>query len=434
MFDKIKEKYSLSDAEAMLIKKGILFNALFNISKMLPVGICAYVLSQMYLIITNKTDGGGLPLAMYLGISAIAILLMILLSYVEYTKTFIDIYQESANRRVSISEFLRKLPLSFFAKRDISDLTTVVMTDTSGIEHALAHVIPQCYGTLLSTIVIFLSMLIFNFKMAMSLFWVIPIAFAVVLLSRKLQKSYSEKFKNEKLVSSDQIQTTLEMIKEIKSFSLEEKQKRSIKVQLDAFEKKQRESELFSATILASAQMILKLGIATVILVGAYLLLHEEIDLFTYIIFLFSAGLIYDPIHVLMNSLTEIFSTDVLVKRMDDIKKEHINVEPFSAKTDDMSIKFDNVTFGYDDEDVLKNVTFTVKSGSKTALVGSSGSGKSTVLKLAAGFYKASSGNIFLGGTDISNVDDESLLKYYFLMEQLWITFDWEIKMQRMMK
>ena len=424
MFNKIKEKYHLSDAEAILIKKGILFNTLSNISKMLPVGICAYVLSQMYSIITNKNYSVELPILMYLGVSATAILLMILLSYIEYTKTFIDIYQESANRRISISEFLRKLPLSFFAKRDISDLTTVVMTDTSGIEHALAHVIPQCYGTVLSTVVIFLSMLIFNFKMAMSLFWVIPIAFAVVLLSRKLQKSYSEKFKNEKLASSDQIQTTLEMIKEIKSFSLEEKQKKSIKVQLDAFEKKQRESELFSATILASAQMVLKLGIATVILVGAYLLLHGEIDLFTYIIFLFSAGLIYDPIHALMNSLTEIFSTDVLVKRMDDIKKEHINVEPFSAKTDDMSIKFDNVTFGYDDEDVLKNVTFTVKSGSKTALVGSSGSGKSTVLKLAAGFYKASSGNIFLGGTDISNVDDESLLKYYSVVFQDVLLFD----------
>lgn len=424
MFNKIKEKYHLSDAEAILIKKGILFNTLSNISKMLPVGICAYVLSQMYSSITNKNYSVELPILMYLGVSATAILLMILLSYIEYTKTFIDIYQESANRRISISEFLRKLPLSFFAKRDISDLTTVVMTDTSGIEHALAHVIPQCYGTVLSTVVIFLSMLIFNFKMAMSLFWVIPIAFAVVLLSRKLQKSYSKKFKSEKLASSDQIQTTLEMIKEIKSFSLEEKQKKSIKVQLDAFEKKQRESELFSATILASAQMILKLGIATVILVGAYLLLHGEIDLFTYIIFLFSAGLIYDPIHALMNSLTEIFSTDVLVKRMDDIKKEHINVEPFSAKTDDMSIKFDNVTFGYDDEDVLKNVTFTVKSGSKTALVGSSGSGKSTVLKLAAGFYKASSGNIFLGGTDISNVDDESLLKYYSVVFQDVLLFD----------
>lgn len=424
MFDKIKEKYSLSDAEAMLIKKGILFNALSNISKMLPVGICAYVLSQMYSIITNKNHSAELPIVMCLGVSAIVILLMILLSYVEYTKTFIDIYQESANRRVSISEFLRKLPLSFFAKRDISDLTTVVMTDTSGIEHALAHVIPQCYGTLLSTIVIFLSMLIFNFKMAMSLFWVIPIAFAVVLLSRKLQKRYNEKFKSEKLASSDQIQTTLEMIKEIKSFSLEEKQKTSIKIQLDAFEKKQRESELFSATILASAQMILKLGIATVILVGAYLLLHGEIDLFTYIIFLFSAGLIYDPIHALMNSLTEIFSTDVLVKRIDDIKKEHINVEPFHAKTNDMSIRFDNVTFGYEDEDVLQNATFTVKSGSKTALVGSSGSGKSTVLKLAAGFYKASSGNIFLGGTDISNVDDESLLKYYSVVFQDVLLFD----------
>ena len=424
MFNKIKEKYHLSDAEAILIKKGILFNTLSNISKMLPVGICAYVLSQMYSIITNKNYSVELPILRYLGVSATAILLMILLSYIEYTKTFIDIYQESANRRISISEFLRKLPLSFFAKRDISDLTTVVMTDTSGIEHALAHVIPQCYGTVLSTVVIFLSMLIFNFKMAMSLFWVIPIAFAVVLLSRKLQKSYSEKFKNEKLASSDQIQTTLEIIKEIKSFSLEEKQKKSIKVQLDAFEKKQRESELFSATILASAQMVLKLGIATVILVGAYLLLHGEIDLFTYIIFLFSAGLIYDPIHALMNSLTEIFSTDVLVKRMDDIKKEHINVEPFSAKTDDMSIKFDNVTFGYDDEDVLKNVTFTVKSGSKTALVGSSGSGKSTVLKLAAGFYKASSGNIFLGGTDISNVDDETLLKYYSVVFQDVLLFD----------
>ncbi|MTI47242.1 MAG: ABC transporter ATP-binding protein [Firmicutes bacterium] len=422
MFEKIKQKYYLSDAEANLIKQGVIFNALSNISKMLPVGICTYVLSQMFSSTLKTVES--LPIMTYLVISLISVGVMIVLSYAEYTKTFIDIYKEGANRRTEITEFLRKLPLAFFSKRDIADVTTIIMTDISGIEHALAHVIPQYYGTIISTIIVCIAMSVLNYKLALVLFWVIPIALLVVKFSRKLQEQLASKFKEVKLNSSDQIQSTLEMIKEIKSFSLEKDHKEVIKNQLNNFEQIQRKTELFSATILASAQMILNLGTATVIVVGSLLLLKGEIALFTYIVFLFSAGLVYEPVHSLMNSLTEIFSTDVLLKRINDIMSQDVEANNSAVDDSNMEISFKNVSFGYNDTNVLNKVTFRAEKGKKTALVGASGSGKSTVLKLAAGFYKPKSGEIYLGDQDISKLNSESLLKNYGVVFQDVLLFD----------
>lgn len=406
------------------MRQGIIFNALSNISKMFPVGVTTYVLSQMFLIITKDSGNVKLPIGQYVLISLGIILLMTIMAYIEYTKTFVDIYRESANRRIDIAEFLRKLPLSFFAKRDLSDLTTVIMTDTSGIEHALAHVIPQCYGTLISTIIICIAMLFLNFKLAIALFWVIPIAFLVVFISRKMQAKYSEKFKEEKLNASEKFQMTLEMIKEIKAFGVEDYYKNDLKEQLNIYEQMQRKTELFSATILASAQMILKLGTVTVIFIGSLLLLKNKVDLFTFIIFLFSSGLVYEPINGLINSLTEIFQADLLVDRIDKIKEEKIEESKADIDGDDLSIRFENVYFGYDEMNVLNGISFTAKEGEKTAFVGSSGSGKSTALKLAAGFYKPDKGSVYIGKNDISEINSEELLKYYSVVFQDVLLFD----------
>lgn len=424
MFELIKNKYSLSESESNLIKQGIIFNALSNLSKMLPVGISTYVLSQMFTFVSQNKISVKLPITKYVCLSLIIIIIMAIMSYIEYTKTFVDIYRESANRKIDISEFLRKLPLSFFAKRDLADITTIIMTDTSGIEHALAHVVPQCYGTLISTVIICIAMIFLNYKLAFALFWVIPLAFLVVFLSRRIQSKYGEKFKKEKINSSDKIQMTLEMIKEIKSFGLQTDYKNDIKKQLDKFEFMQRKTELFSATILASAQMLLKLGTVSVILIGSILLLKNKVDLFTYIIFLFSSGLIYEPINALINSLTEIFQADILVSRIDDIKKEKIEENTMKIDEKNFEISFKDVYFGYDDMSVLNGVTFIAQEGKKTALVGSSGSGKSTALKLAAGFYKPDKGEITLGGKDISKINSEELLKYYSVVFQDVLLFD----------
>ena len=424
MLELVKNKYNLSEKEYKLVRQGIFFNALTNISKMLPVGICTYVLSQMFMHISSEKTDMALPITKYLFLSLCVIAIMTVLTYIEYTKTFIDIYKESANRRIEIAEFLRKLPLSFFAKRDLADLTTIIMTDTSGIEHALAHVIPQCYGTLISTIIIFVAMSFLNFKLTLALFWVIPIAFFVVFISRKMQIKYSQAFKKEKLGASDQIQMTLEMVKEIKAFGLENDYKISIKNRLNKFEQMQRKTELFSATILASAQMILKLGIVSVIFVGSILLLESKINLFTFIVFLFSSGLIYEPINSLMNALTEILQAEVLVDRIDSIKEEKVEKDILNADLEKLDILFENVCFRYDDMNVLNDVTFIAQEGKKTALVGSSGSGKSTALKLAAGFYKPNKGRICVGGEDIAKLNSEELLKYYSIVFQDVLLFD----------
>ncbi|MDO5714701.1 MAG: ABC transporter ATP-binding protein [Tissierellia bacterium] len=423
MFELIKKKYHLSEEESKLMKEGIIYNALSNISKMLPVGICTYVLSQMFLHL-GKDAQVHLPIGRYLLLSLGILIIMTIMAYIEYTKTFVDIYRESANRRIEITEFLRKLPLSFFSKRDLADLTTIIMTDIAGIEHALAHVIPQSYGTLISTCIICVAMMFLNFKLAISLFWVIPIAFLVVFLSRKLQGKYGEAFKNEKIKASDKIQMTLEMIKEIKAFGLERDYKKDIRNQFNAFEKTQRKTELFSATILASAQMILQLGTVTVIFMGSILLIKSKVDVLTYIIFLFSAGLVYEPVNALINSLTEIFQADILVNRIDTIKKEKIEENTLKMDDIDFSISFQDVFFGYDHMMVLKGISFRAEEGKKTAFVGTSGSGKSTALKLAAGFYNPDEGKVTIGGKDISKLNSEELLKYYSIVFQDVLLFD----------
>lgn len=239
-----------------------------------------------------------------------------------------------------------------------------------------------------------------------------------------MQIKYSQAFKKEKLGASDQIQMTLEMVKEIKAFGLENDYKISIKNRLNKFEQMQRKTELFSATILASAQMILKLGIVSVIFVGSILLLESKINLFTFIVFLFSSGLIYEPINSLMNALTEILQAEVLVDRIDSIKEEKVEKDILNADLEKLDILFENVCFRYDDMNVLNDVTFIAQEGKKTALVGSSGSGKSTALKLAAGFYKPNKGRICVGGEDIAKLNSEELLKYYSIVFQDVLLFD----------
>ncbi|MDO5726121.1 MAG: ABC transporter ATP-binding protein [Tissierellia bacterium] len=426
MFNNIKKKYYLTNDEYKLLKRGMFFCTLSNLSKMLPVMVCTFILSQIFKSI--KTDVNIILLNKFLIISVGIIIIMTILAYQEYNKTFIDIYREGTKRRIEIAEFLRKLPLSFFNRKEIADITTVITSDTSGIEHALAHVLPQAYGTIISSTIIFISMFILNYKLALALFWVIPFAFLIVFLSKRLQKKLGLEFKAVKVQSAEKIQSMLEMIKEIKSFSLEDYEKNEIKKQMDSFEKSQIKGELFSASILASAQMVLKLGLATVILIGSKILMANEIDLFVYIIFLFSSTLVYEPINALMNSLTEIFQTQVLVSRIKELKDEDEEQEVSNSKIDDMSIEFKNVYFSYKDSAVLNNISLKFNEGEKTALVGPSGCGKSTILKLAAGFYHPNRGVIKLGDRDISKLNSEELLKNYSVVFQDVLLFDNTIK------
>ena len=425
MFNYLQGKYDLSNDGLKSLKKGILFSVLSNLSTMIPVFLLTKVLSKMLDIVTMSSKDENIKLIGYLTIGVFVLFVIFIFSYYQYTITYVNTYEESSKRRIQIGEHLRKLPLSFFARKDLSDLTNTIMSDCAGFEHALSHAIPQFYGSIISTIIVIIALCIVNFKMAMGVFWVAPFAFLIIFVSRKLQSNFGKKYMSEKLRVSDTIQETLELIKEIQAYNMQNEYGELIDFRLEKAEKAQKKSELITATLLTVAQMFLRLGLATVIVVGNGMIINKDIDLFTYILFLIVASMIYDPLSQTMNNLAQIFNTDIIVERLKKVYNEPILEGDKGIEFNNFNIEFENVKFSYDkSKSVIRNLSFKAKQGEKTAIVGFSGSGKSTILKLATRFYDVNKGKVMVGGKDISKIDEAYLLNYYSIVFQEVLLFD----------
>lgn len=425
MFNYLKDKYDLTKEGLQSLKKGVFYSVLANLSLMIPIGLMTLVLNKMLdKILKNNVDFKLSPVKYtVLGIGVLFIIFIF--SYCKYTATYIGTYEESAKRRISIAEKMRELPLSFFGKRDLSDLTNTIMGDCASFEHAFSHSIPQFYGALISTLIIAIILLIKNWKMAIALFWVAPLSFLIILMSRRMQNKLGTKYALKRRALSDSIQECLELIEDIKAYNQEENYGDLIDKKLDEAEKAQKSSELLTASLITTGQMFLRLGLATVIVVGNTMVLNNETDLFTYILFLIAASMIYDPLSGAMNNLAEIFNVDILVERLKKIYSTQIQRGEKDLSFNNFNIRFENVSFSYAGEDkIIDNLSFTAKQGEKTALVGPSGSGKSTVLKLVARFWDIQKGKIYVGNKDISTIDAEDLLKYYSVVFQDVLLFD----------
>ncbi|RDY23468.1 ABC transporter ATP-binding protein [Romboutsia maritimum] len=425
MFNYLQAKYDLSNEGLKSLKKGILFSVLSNLSIMIPIFLLTKVLSKMLDVVTMNSSDTSVNVIGYTIIGVFVLFIMFVFSYYQYTITYVNTYEESSKRRIQIAEHLRKLPLSFFAKKDLSDLTSTIMSDCAGFEHAFSHAIPQFYGSIISTVIIILALCVLNFKMAIAVFWVAPFAFFIIFISRKLQAKFGKKHMEKKLSVSDTIQETLELIQEIQAYNIQNEHGNLIDYRLEEAEKSQNKSELLTATLLTVAQMFLRLGLATVIVVGNNMIINQDTDLFTYILFLIVASMIYDPLSQTMNNLAQIFNTDIIVERLKTVYNEPILEGDKNIKFENFDIEFKNVGFAYDkNKNTINNLDFKAKQGEKIALVGFSGSGKSTVLKLAARFHHINKGKIFVGGKDISNIDETSLLNYYSIVFQNVLLFD----------
>lgn len=425
MFNYLQAKYDLSNEGLKSLKKGILFSVLSNLSIMIPVFLLTEVLSQMLDIVTMKSNNININVIGYTIIGVFVLFIMFVFSYYQYTTTYVNTYEEGSKRRIQIAEHLRKLPVSFFAKKDLSDLTSTIMSDCAGFEHTFAHAIPQFYGSITSTLIVTIALCVLNFKMAIAVFWVSPFAFFIIFVSRKLQSKFGKKFMAKKLEVSDTIQETLELVQEIQAYNIQKDYLGLIDYRLEEAEKSQKKSELITATLLTTAQMLLRLGLATVIVIGNSMIIKRETDLFTYILFLIVASMIYDPLSHTMNNLAQIFNTDIIVERLKKVYKEPFLEGDKNIKFDNYNIEFKNVDFSYDNnKKIINKLSFKAIQGKKTALVGFSGSGKSTVLKLAARFYDINKGKITVGGKDVSNIDETELLNYYSIVFQNVLLFD----------
>ena len=419
----LKEKYALSDQGSKDLAKGILYSVLAYISLMLPVALLACVLNAFLAPLLGGTAGANVLLYLVIGVVILAVIFG--MHYLQYTVTYIGTYQESERRRIALAEKLHTMPLRFFQEHDLSDLTGTIMGDCVGFEHAFSHTVPQFWGSIISTAIVCVALLIYDWRMGLALLWVAPAAFAVVLLSQKLQAKLGQKHIDAKLALSDGIQECLETVQDIKACNLEEQYLKKLDAKMDAAEKSQISSEMVTASLVTTGQMLLRLGLATVIVVGNALLVKGETTLFAYILFLIAASRLYDPLSGAMTNMAELFGVDLQVKCLKAIQNYKEEEKQKTYRTNGYDITFDHVSFAYEPgKPVLRDVSFTAKQGQVTALVGPSGGGKSTVANLAAGFYDVNGGKITLGGTDIAPIDFVALMKDFSVVFQNVVLFN----------
>lgn len=424
MMKHLQQKYALSKQGTKDLFKGILYSVLAYISLMLPVALLAYVLNALLApLVGDGTQEANVLLYTVIGIMILAVIF--LMHYKQYTITYMGTYEESERRRITLAEKLRTLPLRFFQEHDLSDLTSTIMGDCSGFEHAFSHTVPQFWGSIISTAIVCIALLVYDWRMGLALLWVAPAAFAIVLLSRKLQGKMGQKHIDAKLALADGIQECLETVQDIKACNLEEGYLKKLDEKMDSAEKAQISSEMVSASLITTGQMFLRMGLATVIVVGNQLMLNGLTTLFSYILFLIAASRLYDPLSGAMANMAELFAVDLQVNRLKTIQNYKEEEKQKEYQTNGYDITFEHVRFAYEPgKPVLRDVSFTAKQGQVTALVGPSGGGKSTVANLAAGFYDVDGGRITLGGTDITPIDSVAMMKDFSVVFQNVVLFN----------
>lgn len=411
--EKLQHRYALSEKGAQDMIRAFISVTISDIVLMLPVGML-YMLVKYYMADDLNGRGG------FFAIGCIACLILIAVTtYIQYNATFLNTYIESGVRRTTLAEKLRKIPLSFFGKKDLSDLTSAIMADCATMETASSHWIPELIGACISTVLVAVSLFFLNWRMAIAALWVLPVSFLIVLCSGRVQKNMAAKQMTLKMACADGIQECLETVRDLRANNSEDEYLKGLDDKIHAVEKHAIFSELTTAVFVAGAQMILKFGIATTALLGGVLLAKGDIDVLTFFMFLLLVSRLYDPMQISLQNLAAIIATDVQCERLDEILSHKVQKGKTELTNKGYDIEFSHVGFAYDSgETVLKDVSFTAKQGEVTALIGPSGGGKTTVSRLASRFWDAQKGRITVGGMDIQNVDPETLMSLYSIVFQ----------------
>ena len=420
MVKKLQKKYALSEQGAKDLITGCIACVLQNISFMFPVGL-------LYFLVGDLLKGGvfGERILFYILGCVLCVGLIFLTTYIQYNATYFATYVESGVRRITLAERLRKIPLSFFGKKDLADLTSTIMADCTFLEQSFSHFIPELAGSVFSTILISISLFFFDWRMALAALWVLPVSFAIVGFSAKVQERLNQKAMDAKMACADGIQECIEAVQDLKANNAEEEYLEGLEKKIRAVERRSVINEFGLAAFVVTASLILKLGIATVTLVGSMLLMKGSLDILTFFLFLLVVSRLYDPLQSALQNLAAVISTRTNIKRMNEILDHPIQQGESRLTNKGYDICFDHVGFAYNSgETVLKDVSFTARQGEVTALVGPSGGGKTTVSRLASRFWDIQKGKITVGGMDVSEVDPETLLSLYSIVFQDVTLFD----------
>ena len=419
MIKKIQHATASSPEGARGLVKGVLACAFQNMAFMLPTCLLYFLVKDL---LNGTTSGNAV---FYLLGCIVCFGLILLTTWFQYNGTYFTTYKESGIRRLALAERLRKLPLSFFGKRDLADLTSTIMSDCEVLEKTCSHFIPGLFGSLISTVIIALSLFAFDWRMALAALWVIPVSIAIVLGSYRVQDRIQARTMAVKMDCADGIQEYIETLRDLKASNAEQGYLSGLSKKIRAVEKQSVAAELETALFVSSASMVLKLGISSVVLTGSVLLVNGSIDVLTLFLFLMAASRMYDPMQGALQNLAAVIAMRTNVGRMNEILEYPVQTGSETMTNQGCDIVFDHVGFAYNSgETVLKDVSFTAKQGEVTALVGPSGGGKTTVSRLAARFWDNQKGCITVGGMDISKIDPEKLMSLYSIVFQDVTLFD----------
>lgn len=406
-------KCALSEQGAKDMIKAFVSVTVSNLVLMIPIALLYYMVKDY---MEGNLAGKGI---WYLTGIVVTFVLIAVTTYIQYNATFLATYIESGVRRITLAEKLRKIPLSFFGKKDLSDLTSTIMADCAQMETASSHFVPELVGACISTTIVAIGLFFFDWRMAMAALWVLPISFIIVGCSGKVQRSLNKKQMDLKMACADGIQEGLESARDLRAYNSQEEYMEGLDKKIKAVEKHAIVTELGTAVFVGSSQMILKLGIGTVALVGGILLVKGELDVITFFMFLMVVSRIYDPMQVSLQNLAAIIASGVQSSRLDEILSHEVQEGTQKMDNKGYDIEFSNVGFSYESgETVLKDVSFVAKQGEVTALIGPSGGGKTTVSRLASRFWDVNQGTITVGGMDISQIDPETLMSLYSIVFQ----------------
>ncbi|HBZ52575.1 MAG TPA: ABC transporter ATP-binding protein [Eubacterium sp.] len=415
MIERLQHKYALSRKGAVDMVKACISVTISNMVLMMTAGVLYMLIKD---ILSDSLSSERIPF--YVISSLVLIALVFITTFIQYNATFLSTYRESGVRRTAIAEKLRKLPLSYFGKKNIADLTTNIMGDCAMIETASSHWIPELIGAVASVFLCGISMFFFfDWRMVLASFWVIPVAFIIVATCSGAEKRAVRKNHAVKLALSDGIQECLESIRDLRANDAQDRYMEELDEKIKNVERYSLFTELKMAVYVNSAAIILKLGIGTTAIVGGILFTDGKIDLLTFFMFLMLVARLYAPMEISLQNFAAIIATGVQCERLDEVLSHDIQAGSEQMNNKGYDIVFDHVGFKYaDDTDVLTDVSFTAKQGEVTALIGPSGGGKTTISRLAARFWDCGSGKITLGGEDISKIDPETLLTNYSIVFQ----------------
>ncbi len=425
MIQFLSRRFALSERGAGDFVKGAVFTTLFNLALMLQAVFIFIFFKEYLLPFINNTEPSGRGVD-YFALLALGFMVVTwVVAVFQYRSTYTIVYDESATRRISLAEKLRKLPLAFFGEKNLSDLTSTIMADNTDLEHTFSHAVPQLFASIASIGLVAVGLFIYDWRLGLSLFWVVPVAASVLLLSKKMQRRNNELVYRQKRDVTAYIQEGIDTVQEIKAYSNSDKYLSELDLKLKDYESMLTRGELITGGLVNSAQGVLKLGIVSVIVTGAHLFATGGTDLFTWLMFLIVASRVFDPVNDVFNNLAALFYLDIRIHRMNEIEAMKIQEGGSDFDPENFDIEFDSVNFSYEvDKPVLNNVSFTAKQGEITALVGPSGGGKTTAVKLAARFWDVNSGKITLGGRDIEEIDPETLLQHYSVVFQDVVLFN----------